>query len=194
MKVRAVKALLRRFSLHFLFATLLSLLFSLTTGLSCVTILANASCTVGSNVYDADFILATIWLISFAYALIVNNNNNNNNNDNSESSKIYNDNDNISMMPTIILMMMMMMSLSLLTIVYRSGSGKWWIFSEPLSIPRGKYLPLSKTQRRVAVLVYTTHIPKESVNLPQYAWKLTSWRATLSLGLLGGEKYLLIAS
>ena len=44
----------------FLFALLLSLLFPLTSGLSCVTILANASCTVGSNVYDADFILATI--------------------------------------------------------------------------------------------------------------------------------------
>ena len=38
----------------FFFALFLSLLFSLTTGLSCVTILATASCTVGSNVYDAD--------------------------------------------------------------------------------------------------------------------------------------------
>ena len=44
----------------FFFALLLSLLFPLTTGLSRVTILANASCTVGSNVYDADFVLATI--------------------------------------------------------------------------------------------------------------------------------------
>ena len=44
----------------FFFATLLSLLFLPTTGLSFVTILANASCTVGSNVYDADFALATI--------------------------------------------------------------------------------------------------------------------------------------
>ena len=106
--------------LCFFFALLLSLLFPLTTGLSRVTILANASCTVGSNVYDADFVLATIWLILFAYALIVNNNNNDNNI--SESNKIYNDDDNISMMPTIILVMMMM-SLLLLTIVYRSRGG-----------------------------------------------------------------------
>ena len=42
------------------FFKLLSLLFPLTTGLSFVTILANASCTVGSNVYDADFALVTI--------------------------------------------------------------------------------------------------------------------------------------
>ena len=77
--------------LCFFFALLLSLLFPLTTGLSRVTILANASCTVGSNVYDADFVLATIWLILFAYALIVNNNNNDNNI--SESNKIYNDDD-----------------------------------------------------------------------------------------------------
>ena len=97
----------------FFFELLLLLLFSLTTGLPCVTILATASCTVGLNVFDADFVLATIWLISFAYALIVNNNNsndnNNNNNNNSESNKIYNDDDNISMMPTITVMMMTMM-------------------------------------------------------------------------------------
>ena len=98
------------FLCFFFFALLLSLLFPLTTGLSRVTILANASCTVGSNVYDADFVLATIWLISFAYALIVNNNDNNDNNynNNSKSNKIYNDDDNISMMPTITVMMMMM--------------------------------------------------------------------------------------
>ena len=60
-----------------IFELLLLLLFSLTTGLSCVTILATALCIVGWNVYDADFVLAKILLISFAYALIVNNNNNN---------------------------------------------------------------------------------------------------------------------
>ena len=91
--------------LCFFFCIIIVIIISLTTGLSRVTILANASCTVGLNVYDADFVLATIWLISFAYALIVNNNNNDNNI--SESNKIYNDDDNISMMPTIILMMMM---------------------------------------------------------------------------------------
>ena len=153
----------------FFFALLLSLLFPLTTGLSRVTILANASCTVGSNVYDADFVLATIWLISFAYALIVNNNNNDNNI--SESDKIYNDDDNISMMPTVILMMIMMSS-SLLTIVYRSRGGLWWIFNEPLSGLLGRYPPLSTTQRRVTVLVCTTQIRKELANLLQYAWKL----------------------
>ena len=98
----------------FFFALFLSLLFSLTTGLSRVTILATASCTVGSNVYDADFVLATIWLISFAQALIVKNNNNidNNNNNNknkTESNKIYNDDNNMLIMPTIKVMMMMMM-------------------------------------------------------------------------------------
>ena len=99
------------FFFAFFFELLLSLLFSLTTGLSCVKILATASCIVGSNVYDADFVLATIWLISFAYALIVNNNDNNDNNynNNSKSNKIYNDDDNISMMPTITVMVMMMM-------------------------------------------------------------------------------------
>ena len=111
------------FSLLFFFAFFLCIIIviiiSLTTGLSRVTILANASCTVSSNVYDADFVLATIWLISFAYALIVNNSSDINI---SESNKIYNDDDNISMMPTIILVMMMM-SLLLLTIVYRSRGG-----------------------------------------------------------------------
>ena len=103
----------------FFFALFLSLLFSLTTGLSRVTILATASCTVGSNVYDADFVLATIWLISFAQALIVKNNNNidnnnNNNKNNTESNKIYNDDNNMLIMPTIIMttMMMMMMMMS----------------------------------------------------------------------------------
>ena len=76
------------------------------------------------------------------------------------------------MMPTIILMMMMM-SLLLLTIVYRSRGGQWWIFDEPLNGLRGKYPPLSTTQRRVTVLVYTTQIPKELVNLLQYTRKLT---------------------
>ena len=97
----------------FFFALFLSLLFSLTTGLSRVTILATASCTVGSNVYDADFVLATIWLISFAQALIVKNNNNidnnNNNKNKTESNKIYNDDNNMLIMPTIKVMMMMMM-------------------------------------------------------------------------------------
>ena len=105
----------------FFFALFLSLLFSLTTGLSRVTILATASCTVGSNVYDADFVLATIWLISFAQALIVKNNNNidNNNNNNNknktESNKIYNDDNNMLIMPTIKVMMMMMMMMIMMS-------------------------------------------------------------------------------
>ena len=99
----------------FFLCIIIVIIISLTTGLSRVTILANALCTVGSNVYDADFVLAAIWLISFAYALIVNNNNDDNNI--SESNKIYNDDDNISMMPTIILLTIMM-SLLLLTIVF----------------------------------------------------------------------------
>ena len=87
------------------------------------------------------------------------------------------------MMPTIILVMMM--SLLLLTIVYRSGGGLWWIFNEPLSGLLGRYPPLSTTQRRVTVLVYTTQITKELANLLQYTWKLKcfyhNWRQCRNL-------------
>ena len=48
------------FCFAFFFCIIIVIIISLTTGLSRVTILANASCTVGLNVYDADFVLATI--------------------------------------------------------------------------------------------------------------------------------------